>query len=50
MAALISVTNIPIIKLSPPSGSKYFAKLRTNMGKTARGNYSQFSRKSQPGW
>ena len=44
----ISVTSISIIRLSPPSGNKYFAKLHTNMGKTARGN-SQLSRKSQLG-
>lgn len=31
---------IPVTKLSPPSGNKYFAKLSTNMRKTTRGNCS----------
>lgn len=36
---LTSVTNIPIIKLSPPSGNTYFAELSTKMGRTTRGSY-----------
>lgn len=37
MAAPVSVTNLPIIKLSPPSGNKYFARMRTTTGKNRWG-------------
>ena len=37
VATLLSVTHLPVIKLSPPSGNKYFARMRTTLGKNRWG-------------